>query len=417
MTTDLQGFSGFSEPIAIDTSEQRRSYLLVGGDGRHLQLSPSAYYILRGVYEGLTWEQLAGQLNERQEAPVTPADVEAAYRHISERLAIIEQRKAAKRAGFWVQVPILRPATVAALARPLARIFHPASAFFLIGMVVVTITLFFARHHLLFRFSGASFWIGYILFVLSLVAHELGHASACTRYGAPPGEIGFTTYWIYPAFYSDVSSAWRLKRWQRVVVDLGGVFFQLGVGAIYGLTYMVTGWEPARVAVYMILYNAIFSLNPVLKFDGYWIVSDALGVLNLARQPRRIARHVWDRLRNQSPAPLPWPTWVIRVLAGYSVVSFVFWGYFLWRLLPFVRATVVGYPALVSRLVQNSSEPLMPRLLSALMATFVTSIALLMLVNMARRLLGPLIARCRLFEVLGLPRSWFDRAGPAEPGC
>src|SRR6185436_3120099 len=102
MTVDLQGFSGFSEPIAIDTSEQRRSYLLVGGDGRHLQLSPSAYYILRGVYEGLTWEQLAGQLNERQEAPVTPADVEAAYRHISEQLAIIEQRKAAKRAGFWV---------------------------------------------------------------------------------------------------------------------------------------------------------------------------------------------------------------------------------------------------------------------------------------------------------------------------
>ena len=70
-----------------------------------------------------------------------------------------------------------------------------------------------------------------------------GHASASARYGVPARDIGFGLYLIYPVFYNDVTSAWRLPRRQRVVIDLAGTFFQFLVGAVYALVGRVTGQD------------------------------------------------------------------------------------------------------------------------------------------------------------------------------
>jgi putative peptide zinc metalloprotease protein len=183
-------------------------------------------------------------------------------------------------------------------------------------------------------YTTTNFWMGYALFAVSIFVHEFGHAAASARYGARPSGIGFTAYLIYPALYSDVSAAWQLKRWQRVVVDIGGAFFQLVVGAAYVFLHRFTGGEYFKVAVLMILANCLFSLNPILKFDGYWLVADALGVTNLARQPHRIAAHIWAHVRGRTPPALPWSSFVTGVLTLYSAVALGFWGMFLWNIVP-----------------------------------------------------------------------------------
>jgi putative peptide zinc metalloprotease protein len=182
--------------------------------------------------------------------------------------------------------------------------------------------------------DAAAFWIGYALLLASLVPHELGHASASARFGARPRDIGATIYLIYPALYSDVSAAWRLPRRQRVVVDLGGLYFQLVVVAAYTAAYLLTGWQPLWMGILMILGSSVFSLNPIFKFDGYWVVADALGVTNLSQQPRRILRRLGKLLRGQPAEPLPWPAGVTATLGVYTALSFAVWGYFLWRVGP-----------------------------------------------------------------------------------
>jgi putative peptide zinc metalloprotease protein len=145
------------------------------------------------------------------------------------------------------------------------------------------------------------------------------------------------------------------------VVDLGGVYFQLVVGAGYVFGYALTGWEPLRVATVFILGSCLFSLNPILKFDGYWVVADALGVTNLDRQPGRVVRHLWARLRGRPAPALPWSPSVTIMLAAYSALTICFWAWFLWRIAPTLlshAARAVG--VIATLIVQLASSPAWP---------------------------------------------------------
>jgi putative peptide zinc metalloprotease protein len=289
---------------------------------------------------------------------VSPDDVEASYRRLVQRIAATEAQSSESKGGFWFRRSIVPASYVARIAQPCSPAFHPGvAALFVAAIVLAAAMTFRAGVHP----EISHFWPGYGLFLASLIAHELGHASACARYGAKPSEIGLTIYLIYPAFYSDVSAAWVLKRWQRVVVDLGGVYFQLVVGAVYALALALSGWEPLRVALMFIVGSCLFSLNPILKFDGYWVVADVLGVTNLSRQPARIVRHVLDRVRGLSTPPLPWSRFVTTVLMLYSVLGIGFWAWFLWTiartLVPQVRRSVGMIAVMAERLALGQAWP------------------------------------------------------------
>jgi putative peptide zinc metalloprotease protein len=100
-------------------------------------------------------------------------------------------------------------------------------------------------------------------------------------------------------------------------------------------------------AILMISLNCVFSLNPIFKFDGYWIVADALGVANLSTQSRRIIKYYVQKVRGNDVSPLPWKTYTIVLLSIYAVVSICFWAWFLLFSLPVLLRHLVGYPAMV----------------------------------------------------------------------
>jgi len=139
-------------------------------------------------------------------------------------------------------------------------------------------------------------------------------------------------------------AAWRLKRWQRVIVDIGGVFFQLVVAAVYVIIYKFTDLLAFKLALLMIVGSCLFTLNPVFKFDGYWFLADALGVTNLAAQPLRISNYFFNKFRKRPVKPLPWPPIILIILTLYTFLSFAIWGYFLWFIFPLFWQESVKYP-------------------------------------------------------------------------
>ena len=322
--------------LVVDTSERDPVYLLIGRNGCHIRLSASAVQLLRQVGRGVTFERLAEALSQRDGRTVLASDVEARYRKVIAQIAQIEAGGDKLRGAFWFRRGLLPGPFVNGIARACAVAFHPVAAVVLVAALVaigiVDAAAIAQRSGL--SVEAGQFWPAFGLFLASLIAHEIGHASACARYGARPSEIGLALYFIYPVFYSNVTAAWALKRWQRVVVDLGGVYFQLVVAAVYSLAYAQSGWEPLRVAVLFILGSCVFSLNPILKFDGYWVVADALGVTNLQHQPARILRYLAARLRGRSVPPLPWRPFATVMLAIYSVLSIGFWVWFVWKIVP-----------------------------------------------------------------------------------
>lgn len=383
MTPVLQSWQGLEEASRVDTSEREPVFLLTSRKGSRIRLSASAHQLLRLKQSGVPSETIAEALS-RKGRQVTAAEIDSRYRELLERIEKIEQGANDNPLGFWFRLRLLPEALVARLASRLQVAFAPGPAAVLL---VVTIACLAALA--LFppaAQAGSAFWPGYGLLLLSLVVHELGHASACARFGVRPGEIGATLYLIYPALYSDVSGAWQLPRGQRVLVDLGGMYFQLAAGAVYAAAYAFSGWEPLRVAVLMILGTGVFSLNPIFKFDGYWVLADALGVTNLSRQPARVLGHYYARLRGRPAAPLPWSGRITGALAFYSVLSFVVWGVFLWRLGPHVVQMVASLPPQVAGLAQGASRAQVSSLLASL---FMAALTLFIAWRLVRSLAAP----------------------------
>jgi len=191
--------------------------------------------------------------------------------------------------------------------------------------------------------TGADVLLVALLTTISVFIHEMGHASAAVHFGCRRTEIGWGLYLWFSVFWTDVSEAWKLPRRQRAVVDLAGIYFQsVFMVALLG-AYLATR-EP--IWLYGFLASDVgiaHSLNPFLRMDGYWLISDLFGIVNLRAQTARLLRVAVARATRvfRPVAAPPWgldrrTTWVLGV---YTVLSL---GFFLYIYEVLVRFLVVG---------------------------------------------------------------------------
>jgi putative peptide zinc metalloprotease protein len=131
-------------------------------------------------------------------------------------------------------------------------------------------------------------------------------------------------------------------------------------------------------------------LLPIFKFDGYWLLSDGLGVTNLSAQVRRAAVHLRDGIRGRTTDQMPWPGWVTAAILGYGVFTVVFLAYFFSRLAPALAELAISYPAQIGGLIGDlTAPPYRPatgRLHSVLFPTYTLVGGCLLIVAVGRRL-------------------------------
>jgi putative peptide zinc metalloprotease protein len=133
-----------------------------------------------------------------------------------------------------------------------------------------------------------------------VIGHEFSHGLACKRYGGKVHEIGFLLIYLQPAMYCNVSDAWLFpEKSKRLLVTLAGAWFELTVWALATLFWRVT--EPGSLPNYLALIVAttlgiksLFNLNPLIKLDGYYLLSDYLEIPNLRQ---RAFSYIGNRLR------------------------------------------------------------------------------------------------------------------------
>jgi putative peptide zinc metalloprotease protein len=121
----------------------------------------------------------------------------------------------------------------------------------------------------------------FVLAVASAGFHELGHASACRYGGATPGGMGMGMYLVWPAFYTDVTDSYRLPRRDRLRVDLGGLYFNAVVADITMLVWLAWRMDALLLLVALQVLQMVKQLSPIIRADGYHILSDATGVPDL----------------------------------------------------------------------------------------------------------------------------------------
>jgi putative peptide zinc metalloprotease protein len=308
---------------------------------------------------------------------------------------------------FFFRIDLLQPDQVARLSACTKWLIHPAAALVLVPAIVLIHGLFYAGQ--LRPLPGldlaASHLIPvYALVLLSVLIHELGHASATRYWRCEHGAIGFGMYLLFPAFYTDVSEIWKLSRRRRMVVDISGVYFQLVCAGAFILGYWRTGTEAFGVAARIIGLLVLVSLNPVFKFDGYWLLCDLLGVpdlhdrlraLNAGIARRLLGRRGGDDFRRDIKKPA-----VAHVLILYAVAADLFYlGVIRW-LVTALPGFLRTYPALILRTVGSISAALLTGHLGRALSD-------LLLLLMSSNLL--------LFLVFGL-RNWVRRLRASEDG-
>jgi putative peptide zinc metalloprotease protein len=178
--------------------------------------------------------------------------------------------------------------------------------------------------------------------------HECGHAFMCRRFGGEVHEMGIMFLVFVPTPYVDASTAWAFpSRWARMAVGAGGMIVEVFIAALLCFVWVNTtpgvpvwGFPIHELTSYVIFIASfttiIFNANPLLRYDGYYMLSDYLEIPNLQMRSREylmglIKRHVW-RLKLQQPLPPPWQRVEVFIYGLLSTIYRVFVGVVMtWR--------------------------------------------------------------------------------------
>jgi putative peptide zinc metalloprotease protein len=227
------------------------------------------------------------------------------------------------------KVRLLRPQAIDPVTRVLQTLFRPPVAILAIFAIAGAHAWLYWSHGLTAAIIELIMQPALIvpLFAVIVVAgifHEFGHASALRYGGGRARAMGFGFYLVYPALYTDTSEAYRLGRWAKVRVDLGGFYFHLLFALGLMAVALVSSQEFLLVAVFAINLEIIRQLIfPFVRFDGYWLLADLTGVPDLFAHAGPVLRSVLPGGGVPASAGPRMKPWARRVFFGYLLFAVV----------------------------------------------------------------------------------------------
>lgn len=352
------------EVSEFHTSNTEATYLAKYGE-KYYEINAAVAGILSAAREAATEREAVERYIEACGGRYSEADV----RSVLDKCMTLFDDTPAKKPPFILRFDLIPADKIAWLTRKLAFLFNSGIMLPLLLSVAALDIYFCATDTLLIAAGSVNLYviIGLLLFiVVSSCIHELGHATACRHYGIEHGNVGFGLYLNFPVFYTDVSNIWRLKRGQRCVVNLAGIYFQSIILLPVLIAYFITGHPILKYIVLLTNINFVITLNPFFRFDGYWLMTDLLGIANLRAKSMELLRYLYYRVRGK--APEGWKPALLMVkpayryaLFAYSIVVNLFFGYYFFYIIPvFMIRFVETFPELVHTLLASLSAGIMP---------------------------------------------------------
>ena len=280
--------------------------------------------------------------------------------HGPEHTARLHQAAAMQRSGglswllkhyLFFRVPLFRPTALLDWLSPrLAWCFHPAFWKVLVLLALAALVgVSFQWDAFVGTFVGYGGWTAVVGILVSLgfakIAHEFGHALAAHRHGCRVPQMGVAFMVMMPVLYTDTTDAWKLpSRKARMQIAAAGMATELMLAVVATWLWMWLPDGPARAGAFMLatttwLLTLAVNLSPFMRFDGYYLLSDAVGIANLHERAFALGR--W-KLRQvllgwSDPAPEDFSR---RTSAWLIVFAYLTW---LYRLVLFLGIALLVY--------------------------------------------------------------------------
>ncbi|MEM6821759.1 MAG: biotin/lipoyl-binding protein [Verrucomicrobiota bacterium] len=175
----------------------------------------------------------------------------------------------------------------------------------------------------------------FLLYVCGIGAkffHELGHGLVCRALGGEVRTLGVMLLILTPLPYIDATSSWSFRnKWHRIFVSAAGMLFEFALAAVAVIVWANTGSGTLNATAYNLMVIAsvttfIFNINPLLRFDGYYIFSDLLEIPNLYQRSTRQLKYLLEKyaFKCRIAAPVAHSTYEGNWLAVYGISAGIY---------------------------------------------------------------------------------------------
>lgn len=326
---------------------------------------------LRGLYFRIGWAEMAmlsrwsmgnaaqivADVNQTSALTLDDSDVQYFNRFLQansltrvsgdEALAQFSRQVEQSRVSIWrkllknylfFRIPLWHPDRFLSATLPWVEPFF-SRTFLKLTLLVAVLGLFLAgrqwetfKHTFLHFFTLEGAALAGLTLCFTKILHEFGHAYTCKRFGARVATMGVAFLVMMPVLYTDTSGSWKLtRRRQRMAIGAAGMMTELVLAAWATLAWSFLPDGMLRSAAFMLatttwIMTLAINLSPLMRFDGYFLLSDGLQMPNLQNRGFAIGRwqmREWLFGLGDAP-PEHFPRWLQRTLVGYAFAVWIY---------------------------------------------------------------------------------------------
>lgn len=249
-------------------------------------------------------------------------------------------------------------------------------------------------------------WAGLVKYFFAIIMlkfiHESSHALAAMRFKCPVREIGISIIFLYPRLFTNTTDSWRLPRQQRLLIDAAGLIGEIICGGVAALCWCYLAPGAAKSTMFYIfavstLSTLLVNGNPLIRFDGYYILCDLLNIENLMQRSTEFIKQLWRcYFFRVVPPPVEERPWL---MGGFGIAAFIY------RVLLYTSIILIVYNQFIQ--------------VKAVAALMLYSVGLLPIIKEAKSIRAmskkaggkvnwtfSLITLCVVIAILFLPLSW-----------
>lgn len=343
LTNNVYGFIPQINPN-LKCTKFDNDYYVVESYEHQLKLKNEFYYLIKLIDGNSTINQITTAYNLKYNKIITSDFIFELFQKelfpygvIKSDTPIIEKKR---EIHLRLSFIFWKGKSLSFISNILANLFSPV--FFYITLSVALffnlITIWFIKPMSLINIrTNDVFLFAFFSFII-LIFHELGHISACTKFNAKNKGIGFGFYIISPVFFADISDAWHLSKNKRIIINLAGIYIELLISTLILLYIYISKNINLLPSIYAILFHILLNLNPFLKYDGYWIISDLFSFSNLRSQSNLKFKSLFNLKEIKHFKSKDW------ILATYSIISNILIFIFIFYVFKYKSQLIILFP-------------------------------------------------------------------------
>jgi putative peptide zinc metalloprotease protein len=286
---------------------EKRSYVIKNpAAGRFFHMGELECFIARQLDGTTSLAEVQRRVEEKFGSAISAATLERFTEWLRQRGLLADERTLAmtapisgRRIGgniFYVRFRAFDPDRFLSwLAGRLEFLFTPAfvassGALILFALGLTVLNWPEIQREFLNLFHLESLLLAWLAMLAVITLHEFAHGLTCKHFGGQVHELGFLLLYFQPAFYCNVSDAWLFpEKSKRMWVTFAGAYFEMFLWAVSTVVWRLTDFDTtvnhlALVVTATSAIRSLFNMNPLIKLDGYYLLSDWLAIPNLRQK-------------------------------------------------------------------------------------------------------------------------------------